>query len=111
MRTWRQTTYYGFWVIGLTCRMAVVFDGSLEPFATRVKHYWFWEIRVNVPGWYSAPWVNFLAWFAGALFFFNYTAPSHIYTLPLHDPLPIPRLEPPTRGYQIGRVEKSLPSP
>src|SRR6185437_7230327 len=43
MRPWRKTTYYGFWVIGLACLLIVLFDAGLEPFATRVKHYWFWE--------------------------------------------------------------------
>ena len=86
MRPWRKTTYYGFWVIGLTCGMAVVFDESLEPFATRVKHYWFWETRVNVPGWYSAPWVNFLAWFAGALGVLGFTTPWLINKQPVKQP-------------------------
>src|SRR6185436_17191420 len=42
MRPWRKTTYYGFWVIGLACLLAVLFDASLEPFATRSRHYWLW---------------------------------------------------------------------
>src|SRR5436190_22735277 len=67
LRPWRKTTYYGFWVIGLTCLLAVLFDFGLEPFAARVKHYWFWETHGNIPSWYSAPWVNFLGWFAVAL--------------------------------------------
>jgi uncharacterized membrane protein len=39
MRPWRKTNYYGFWVIGLTCVLAVLLDLSLEPFAS-ARHYW-----------------------------------------------------------------------
>ena len=75
MRPWRKTTYYGFWVIGLACLLAVAFDAGLEPFATRARHYWFWETHVSVLGWYSAPWVNFLGWFVTALGILGFTTP------------------------------------
>src|SRR2546426_12238235 len=86
MRPWRKTTYYGFWVIGLACGLAVVFDGALEPFATRVKHYWFWETHGNIPSWYSAPWVNFLGWFAVALGILGFTTPWLINKQPVKQP-------------------------
>jgi len=86
MRPWRKTTYYGFWVIGLTCGLAVVLDAALEPFATRVRHYWFWKTHVNVPNWYSAPWVNFLGWFAAALGVLGFTTPWLINKQPVKQP-------------------------
>ena len=86
MRPWRKTTYYGFWVIGLACLLIVLFDAGLEPFATRVKHYWFWEVPPEVPGWYSAPWVNFLGWFATALGILAFTTPWLINKQPVKQP-------------------------
>jgi len=67
MRPWRKTNYYGFWVMGLTCLLAVVFDLGLEPFAVYVKDYWIWQTPRPVPAWYTAPWVNFLGWFVTTL--------------------------------------------
>jgi uncharacterized membrane protein len=86
LRPWRKTTYYGFWVIGLAGLLAVLFDAGLEPFATRARHYWFWETHVNVPGWYSAPWVNFLGWFVSALGILGFTTPWLINKQPVKQP-------------------------
>ena len=63
MRPWRKTNYYGFWVIGLTCLFAVVFDFGLEPFAVYVKGLWVWMASKTALSYYTAPWVNFLGWF------------------------------------------------
>jgi uncharacterized membrane protein len=86
MRPWRKTTYYGFWVIGLACLLATVFDAGLEPFATRVRHYWFRETHVSVVNWYSAPWVNFLGWFVTALGILGFTTPWLINKQPVKQP-------------------------
>ena len=86
LRPWRKTTYYGFWVIGLAGLLAVVFDASLEPFATRSRHYWFWETHRNVLSWYSAPWVNFLGWFVTALGILAFTTPWLINKQPVKQP-------------------------
>jgi uncharacterized membrane protein len=83
LRPWRKTTYYGFWVIGLAGLLAMLFDTGLEPFATRVRHYWVWETNVNVPGWYSAPWVNSLGWFVTALGILGFTTPWLINKQPI----------------------------
>jgi uncharacterized membrane protein len=74
MRPWRKTNYYGFWVIGLTCVLAVLLDLSLEPFAV-AKNYWNWQAPNWVWAWYSAPWVNFLGWFVTALAVLAFTMP------------------------------------
>ena len=86
LRPWRKTTYYGFWVIGLACLLAVVFDAGLEPFATRARHYWFWETHVSVPSWYSAPWVNYLGWFVTTLGVLGFTTPWLINKQPVKQP-------------------------
>ena len=66
--------------------MAVVLDAALEPFVTRVRHYWFWDTHVNVLNWYSAPWVNFLGWFAVALGVLGFTTPWLINKQPVKQP-------------------------
>ena len=86
LRPWRKTTYYGFWVIGLAGLLAVLFDAGLEPFATRARHYWFWETHVNVVGWYSAPWVNSLGWFVTTLSILGFTTPWLINKQPVKQP-------------------------
>ena len=86
MRPWRKTTYYGFWVIGLASVLSVLFDAGFEPFATRVKHYWFWETYGNVLNWYSTPWANFLGWFAVTLGIIGFTTPWLINKQPVKQP-------------------------
>lgn len=67
MRPWRKTNYYGFWVIGLTCLLVVLFDLCLEPFAIHVKGYWLWLNAKTSLTWYTAPLANFLGWFISVL--------------------------------------------
>jgi len=55
LRPWRKTRRYGFWLIGLTAALALVFDLGLEPFATRVKSYWLWSPTKLGLSWYGAP--------------------------------------------------------
>jgi uncharacterized membrane protein len=87
MRPWRKTTYYGFWVIGLTGLLAVWLDLGLDPFAVRVKHYWLWQTSPDVLNWYSAPWVNFLGWLATALGIHGFTTPWLINKQPVKQPV------------------------
>ena len=42
LRPWRKTKTYGFWLIGVTGALAMLFAFALDPFASRVKHYWLW---------------------------------------------------------------------
>ena len=62
LRPWRRSRSYGFWLIGLTTLLVVLFDLGLEPFATSVKHYWLWHPTKTAIQWYGAPWVNFFSW-------------------------------------------------
>lgn len=87
MRPWRKTNYYGFWVIGLTCALIVLFDLSLEPFAAHVRQYWFWQTGKSVLAWHTAPWVNFLGWFITPLGIMAFTIPWLINKQPIKQPI------------------------
>jgi len=87
MRPWRQTNYYGYWVMGLTCLLAVILDLGLEPFAVAVKGYWVWQTPEAVPAWYTAPWVNFLSWFVAVLAILIAVMPWLINKHPLKQPM------------------------
>jgi uncharacterized membrane protein len=75
MRPWRKTRSYGYWLIGLTVLLAGLLAGGVEPFASRVQHYWFWG-RTRVPvDWYGAPVTAFLAWMLVTLLIMAFTSP------------------------------------
>lgn len=75
LRPWRKMGKYGFWVIGLTSLLSVILDLGLEPFASRVNHYWIWHVPGNVLAWYNAPWVNFVSWATTTLLILAFTTP------------------------------------
>jgi uncharacterized membrane protein len=62
LRPWRKTKTYGLWVIGLTSVLTLFFALALDPFASRVKHYWIWTSTKFPLEWYGAPLINFLSW-------------------------------------------------
>ena len=78
LRPWRKIRAYGFWVIGLTTLLAALFDLGLEPFATRVKGFWFWSPTKLPFGWYGAPLVNFIGWALTTLLILAFATPSLI---------------------------------
>jgi uncharacterized membrane protein len=78
LRPWRKTRAYGFWVIGLATVLVVLFDFGLEPFATRVKGYWYWAPTKLPFAWYGAPFVNFLGWAVATLLILAFATPSLI---------------------------------
>jgi uncharacterized membrane protein len=86
LRPWRKLRTYGFRVIGLTALLAVLMDFGLEPFATRVNHFWFWHTAGNHPGWCGTPWVNFLGWGVTALFILLFLTPWLISKKPVAHP-------------------------
>ncbi len=83
LRPHRKTTYYGFWLIGVTGLLTAVFAVSLEPFATAVKHYWLWQTPGRVLAWHTAPWANFLGWAATTILILGFTTPWFIHKHPL----------------------------
>ena len=87
MRPWRKTNYYGFWVLGLTSTLVVVFDLSFEPFGTYVREWWTWRTSGRILSWYRAPWINFLGWFMTALAILIFTLPWLISKRPIKQPM------------------------
>lgn len=86
LRPWRKTRSYGFWLMGLTAALVVLFDFGLEPFATRVNQFWFWRPTHAGLYWYSAPWVNFFGWAGTALLVLAFATPSLINKKPVSQP-------------------------
>jgi uncharacterized membrane protein len=88
LRPWRKTRNYGFWLIGLTTALVVLLDLGLEPFATQVKHYWFWNPTKLKLVWYGAPAVNFFGWAITTLLILAFATPSLIIKKPAPPPPP-----------------------
>jgi putative membrane protein len=78
LRPWRKTKTYGFWLIGLTAALVLLFNLAFDPFASRIKHYWFWT-PVKFPlTWQGAPLVNFLSWGIVTLLILAFVTPALI---------------------------------
>jgi uncharacterized membrane protein len=86
LRPWRKTHNYGFRLIGLTAALATAFDFALDPFASRVKHYWLWTPTKFPITWQGAPLVNFLGWAFVSLFILAFITPVLINKNPLKRP-------------------------
>ena len=88
LRPWRNTPDYGFRLIGLATLLAVLLDFGLEPFATRVKHFWQWQPTKLRFDWYTAPCANFLGWAVTALLILAFVTPALINKRPMKPPPP-----------------------
>jgi len=86
LRPWRKARNYGFWLMGLTTFLVVLFDLGLEPFATQVKHFWEWGPSRAGLYWYTTPWVNFVGWVVTALLILAFATPSLINKKPVKPP-------------------------
>ena len=78
LRPWRKLRNYGFWLIGITAALTVLFDVALEPFAAVVKHYWLWDPTRLPLTWGGAPVTNFLGWLLAALLILGFATPAMI---------------------------------
>jgi putative membrane protein len=88
LRPWRKVKNYGFWLIGLTCVLAVAFDFALEPFAWHVKHFWLWQ-QTKIPfTWEGATVLNFLGWAFVSLLIMLFATPSLIPKSPVNPSKP-----------------------
>ena len=88
LRPWRRTSNYGFRLIGLTTALVLLLDIGLEPFASRVKHYWFWNATKLRFDWYDTPWINFVGWLVVTLVILAFATPSLINKKPGPQPRP-----------------------
>jgi uncharacterized membrane protein len=78
LRPWRKTKTYGFWLMGLAATLTMLFILALDPFASRIKHYWFWT-PVKFPlTWQGAPLVDFLSWGIVTLLILAFVTPALI---------------------------------
>jgi uncharacterized membrane protein len=84
LRPWRKLHAYGLWIIGVTTALTVLFELALDPFASRVKHYWIWEPTKLPFSWQGAPVVNFLGWLVATLLMLAFVAPILINKHPIH---------------------------
>ena len=62
LRPWRKLNVYGFWLMGMTAALTLLFDFALEPFASRIKNYWLWTPTKFPVTWQGVPLSDFLAW-------------------------------------------------
>jgi uncharacterized membrane protein len=75
LRPWRKMSTYGFWFMGLTTALTVLFDFAFEPFASRVNHYWLWTPTMFPVTWQGVPLSNFLGWLVVSLLIVMFIAP------------------------------------
>jgi uncharacterized membrane protein len=78
LRPWRKIRNYGFWLIGLTALLTMLFDLALDPFAARMKHYWLWLPTKFPVTWQGAPLVNFFGWAVVSLLILAFVTPALI---------------------------------
>ena len=78
LRPWRKIRSYGFWLIGLTAVLTMLFDLTFDPFASRVKHYWLWMPTKFPLTWQGAPLVNFFSWAVVSLLMLVFVTPALI---------------------------------
>jgi putative membrane protein len=86
LRPWRKTRAYGYWLMGVTATLVVFLDVGLEPFASRVKHYWLWHPTKLGLDWYGAPLPNFLGWAVTVLIILAFVTPALINKKPAKHP-------------------------
>src|ERR1700722_15022950 len=78
LRPWRKIRAYGFWLIGLTVALAILFDLAFDPFASRVKHCWIWMPTKFPLTWQGAPLTNFIGWGTVSLLILAFITPMLI---------------------------------
>lgn len=78
LRPWRKIKNYGFWLMGLTAVLAMAFDMALEPFASYVKHFWYWQRTKIALNWQGTTLLNFFGWLFVSLLIMVIVTPSLI---------------------------------
>jgi uncharacterized membrane protein len=75
LRPWRKIRTYGFWLIGLTALLTMLFDCALEPFATHTRHYWIWTTSGYSLLPQGAPLSNTVGWLIITLLILAFVTP------------------------------------
>jgi uncharacterized membrane protein len=78
LRPWRKIHAYGFWLIGLTALLTMLFDCALEPFAAHSKHYWIWMSNSFSLTPQSGPVSNSVGWLVVTLLILAFATPAMI---------------------------------
>jgi len=78
LRPWRKIKTYGFWLMGLTAALTALFVFALDPFASRVRHYWIWMPTKFPLTWLGAPLTDFLSWAFLSLLILAFVTPALI---------------------------------
>jgi uncharacterized membrane protein len=78
LRPWRKIRTYGFWLIGLTALLTMLFDCALEPFAAHTKHYWLWSAKSLSLMPHGAPPANSVGWFLVTVLILAFATPAMI---------------------------------
>jgi len=78
LRPWRKLKNYGFWLIGITTALVILFDLALEPFASQVNRYWLWLPTTFPINWQGVPLVNSLGWLVATLLMLVFATPPLI---------------------------------
>lgn len=86
LRRYRKKANYGFWLMGLTAVLVVLFELSFEPYATVLKRYWSWKPTRIPSDWYTAPWSNFVGWAVTTTLILLFVTPALINKSPMNRP-------------------------
>jgi len=78
LRPWRKLKSYGFWLIGITATLVILFDLALEPFASQANRYWIWLPTTFPVTWQGVPLVNSLGWLVATLLMLVFATPPLI---------------------------------
>jgi len=78
LRPWRKIRAYGYWLIGFTAILTVLFDLALDPFAWRIRHYWIWAPTKLSLAWQGAPLSNFISWGMVTILILAFVTPALI---------------------------------
>jgi len=76
LRPWRKIRAYGFWLMGVTTLLAILLELGLQPFATRVQHYWIWSPTRLAIDWDGTPLSDFLGWLVATLLALAFATPA-----------------------------------
>jgi uncharacterized membrane protein len=79
LRPWRKLRNYGFWLIGITAGLGVLFDLALEPFASaQTTRFWLWLPTKFPYTWQTMPLTNSLGWLVVSLLILAFATPPLI---------------------------------